>query len=203
MKLINKARESKISIYNFLNLILTKCFNLNAKFTLQLHTLFSQLCKCRRQFCSCESTLFLPVGFEQASNASQSSRGFPDLSIFWKTIKGSVFAPDERRVCMSFTQAKMIILVFESNRKNNRKRLPIFARRQWRNLGPMVLPCRYSSRFGSLGITSKISVARASKSLTLALDSKTAGSCAFARDAAASSFLNCSIRQSWKSRFHP
>ena len=39
-------------------------------------------------------------------------------------------APDERNVFSSLIQVKMMILVLESNRKNNRKRRPILARRQ-------------------------------------------------------------------------
>jgi len=45
------------------------------------------------------------------------------------TTAPSVLAPEERRLCSLFTQAKIMILVLESKRKNNRKRRPILARR--------------------------------------------------------------------------
>ena len=111
--------------------------------------------------------------------------------------------PEDRNVFSSLTQAKMMIRVLESNRKKRRNRRPIFARRQCRNAGPIVLPCRYSSRFGSLGTASKISFESAANSRTLALDSNPCGPCCRARWSAACSFCSCSDRHSWKSRFQP
>jgi hypothetical protein len=68
-----------------------------------------------------------------------------------------------------------------------------FARRQWRNAVPSGLPCRYASRCGSLGTTSKMNGDSAANSLTMALDAKPRGSCRCARSAAACSFWSCSI----------
>lgn len=109
--------------------------------------------------------------------SAQSSGGCPRSSIRWKTMYGSLLLPDARNVCSSLTHAKMMIRVFESNRKNKRNRRPIFARRQCRYAAPIVLPWRYSSRFGSLGTTSKINFDSAANSRTLALDSEPFGSC--------------------------
>ena len=80
--------------------------------------------------------------------------------------------------------------------ENNLNRRPILARRQCLNAAPIELPCRYSSRFGSLGTTSKISFDKPAKSRTLALDSKPCGSCCRARSAADCSFCNCSNKHS-------
>jgi len=52
----------------------------------------------------------------------------------------------------------------------------------------MVLPCRYSSRLGSLGTASKINLERAANNRRFAFDWKLEGSCFSARSAAAFSF---------------
>jgi hypothetical protein len=75
-------------------------------------------------------------------------------------------------------------------------RRPILARRQCRKAAPMVLPCRYSSRFGSLGTVSSISCDKALKSFTLAFDSHPGVPCACARSTTACSFWSCSITHS-------
>ena len=104
--------------------------------------------------------------------------------------------PDARKLCSSLIQAKMMILLLESKRKNRRKRRPILARRQCLNTGPMVLPWRNSSRPGLLGMVSSINCASALNSLTLALVPYPSGSWALARAVAVASFCSCAIKQS-------
>ena len=77
-----------------------------------------------------------------ASSVLQSSGGLPRFSIFRNTAFGRVALPADRRGFLSLTQAKIMILIFESKRKNKRKLYPTFARGQCRNDGPIVLPCR-------------------------------------------------------------
>src|SRR6218665_3005709 len=92
-----------------------------------------------------------------ASNGSQSLGGWPLASILANTRYASSSLSYARLVASSLTQPSTIVLLGAWNRKNSRYCWKNLARNQCLFSAPRVLPCRYSGRAGSCGITSNAS----------------------------------------------